>query len=105
MATTTHPDFNEKTEALEVAKAFAAVIRGKTVLVTGVNRAGIGYTTAEAFVCSTSLPGWLGSPRADPVIGFSVSCPSHPGWSQRRKDPGEHRALEDRVSHGRFSAS
>ncbi|KAH8884200.1 putative short-chain dehydrogenase [Thozetella sp. PMI_491] len=46
---TSHPEFHANTEALEVAKAFPDQIRGKTVLVTGVNRAGIGYATAEAF--------------------------------------------------------
>ncbi|KAK9424777.1 putative Short-chain dehydrogenase [Seiridium unicorne] len=49
MTATTHPEFNNKTEALEVAQAFADVVRGKTVLITGVNSGGIGYTTAEAF--------------------------------------------------------
>lgn len=50
MTTTTHPEFNDHTEALDVAKAFAVEIRGKTVLVTGVNVAGIGFTTVQAFV-------------------------------------------------------
>jgi len=50
MTSTTHAGFNDKTEGIEVAKAFAEVIRGKTILVTGVNRGGIGFTTAEAFV-------------------------------------------------------
>ncbi|KAB8268313.1 NAD(P)-binding protein [Aspergillus minisclerotigenes] len=49
MATTTYPTFNEETEALEVAEAFASGIRGKSILVTGVNRGGIGYSTAQAF--------------------------------------------------------
>ncbi|KAK7749299.1 hypothetical protein SLS62_008268 [Diatrype stigma] len=49
MPFTTHPEFNANTEALEVAKAFADGIRGKTVIVTGVNRGGIGFTTAQAF--------------------------------------------------------
>lgn len=49
MTATTHPEFNEHTEALEVAQAFPDAIRGKTILVTGVNRAGIGFTTAQAF--------------------------------------------------------
>ncbi|TVY14820.1 putative oxidoreductase [Lachnellula arida] len=49
MTATTHPEFNDKTEAIEVANAFAELIRGKTILVTGVNRGGIGFTTAEAF--------------------------------------------------------
>ena len=50
MPTTTHPEYNANTEALEVAKAFAERIRGKTIIVTGVNRGGIGFTTAQAFV-------------------------------------------------------
>ena len=51
MAATTHPEYNGRTEALEVAKAFAWGINGKTVIVTGVNKNGIGFSTAEAFVC------------------------------------------------------
>ena len=54
MSTTTYPEFDGSTEALEVAKAFADSIRGKNILVTGVNRGGIGYTTAEAFVSLSS---------------------------------------------------
>lgn len=53
MAATTHPEFNDQTESLDVAKAFAEAICGKTVLVTGVNRGGVGFATSEAFVSST----------------------------------------------------
>ncbi|KAI1799469.1 putative short-chain dehydrogenase [Daldinia bambusicola] len=49
MTTTTHPEFNDHTEALEVAKAFAGKIRAKTILVTGVHVAGIGFATVQAF--------------------------------------------------------
>ncbi|OAP57265.1 hypothetical protein AYL99_08003 [Fonsecaea erecta] len=49
MIATTHPEYNQHTEALDVAKAFPEAIRGKTILVTGVNRKGIGFTTAQAF--------------------------------------------------------
>ncbi|KAL9054907.1 MAG: hypothetical protein Q9162_003848 [Coniocarpon cinnabarinum] len=49
MAHTTHSSFNRETEGLEVAKAFAGRIKGKTVLVTGVNPKGIGFSAAEAF--------------------------------------------------------
>lgn len=52
MTSTTYPSFGENTEGLEVAKAFTDSIRGKTVLVTGVNRNGVGFTTAQAFVSS-----------------------------------------------------
>ncbi|KAF5644140.1 short chain dehydrogenase reductase [Fusarium sp. NRRL 25303] len=48
-STTTHTDFGANTEAIEVAKAFSNSIRGKTVLITGVNRGGIGFATAQAF--------------------------------------------------------
>jgi hypothetical protein len=50
MTATSHPEFNARTEGLEVAKAFAGAINGKTALVTGVNKGGIGYTTAEGLV-------------------------------------------------------
>ncbi|GAM43874.1 hypothetical protein TCE0_060r19042 [Talaromyces pinophilus] len=49
MTATTHPEFNDKTEGLEVAQAFAEKIRGKTIVITGVNRNGIGYAAAESF--------------------------------------------------------
>ncbi|KAF7542443.1 hypothetical protein G7Z17_g11568 [Cylindrodendrum hubeiense] len=48
MTTTSHPEFNAATEALEVTKAFADRVRGKTVLVTGGNRNGIGFSTSQA---------------------------------------------------------
>uniref|UniRef100_A0A8H7KF29 Ketoreductase (KR) domain-containing protein n=1 Tax=Bionectria ochroleuca TaxID=29856 RepID=A0A8H7KF29_BIOOC len=48
MATMTHPEFNANTEGIEVAKAFADSVRGKTIIVSGVNRNGIGFTTAQA---------------------------------------------------------
>lgn len=54
--TTTHADFNANTEALEVAKAFSESIRGKTILVTGVNLGGIGFTTTQAFVSRKNSP-------------------------------------------------
>ncbi|KAI1819308.1 putative short-chain dehydrogenase [Xylaria intraflava] len=49
MPETTHPEFNEKTEALEVAKAFAKNLRGKTVFVTGGNPGGLAFATCQAF--------------------------------------------------------
>lgn len=50
MTATTHSEFNDQTEALDVAKVFSEAIRGKTVIVTGVNRQGIGFSTSEALV-------------------------------------------------------
>ncbi|KAI1263347.1 NAD(P)-binding protein [Xylariaceae sp. FL1019] len=49
MTATTYSEFGADTEALEVAKAFAKGIAGKTILVTGVNPKGIGFTAAQAF--------------------------------------------------------
>ncbi|KAJ8613734.1 hypothetical protein MRB53_036876 [Persea americana] len=45
-----HPEFTETTEASTVAAAFADRIRGRTILITGVNLKGVGYATAHAFV-------------------------------------------------------
>ena len=56
MAATTHPEFGAATEALEVAKAFASSIQGKTVLITGVNKGGIGYSTSYAIVSDPPFP-------------------------------------------------
>ncbi|ETN39916.1 uncharacterized protein HMPREF1541_06143 [Cyphellophora europaea CBS 101466] len=48
MTATTNADFDATTEANEVAAAFPEAIKGKTILITGVNVAGIGFSTAEA---------------------------------------------------------
>ncbi|KAF5551628.1 double substrate-specificity short chain dehydrogenase reductase 2 [Fusarium mexicanum] len=48
MTSTTFSQFNGDTEGLAIAQAFSAQVLGKAVLVTGVNRGGIGYSTAEA---------------------------------------------------------
>lgn len=50
MTATTSSKFNGETESLEVAAAYADSIRGNTLLITGVNQGGIGFSTAEAFV-------------------------------------------------------
>lgn len=41
--------FNDKTEALDVAAHFPAQIKDRIIVVTGVNKAGLGFSTAEAF--------------------------------------------------------
>lgn len=50
MASVTYSEFNANTEGAEVAKAFASEIRGKTIVVTGVNCGGLGFSAAQAFV-------------------------------------------------------
>ena len=50
MSTTTHSEFGHDTEALEVAAAFPDRVKGKTAIVTGANKDGIGFTTSEALV-------------------------------------------------------
>lgn len=48
MTAITHAEFGKMTEAFTVAAAFPESIKGRTAIITGVNRKGIGYTTAEA---------------------------------------------------------
>ena len=43
-----HAEFGSETDASTVAKAFPDVVRGKVILITGVNAKGIGATTASA---------------------------------------------------------
>ena len=49
MTSTTNPNFTKETEASEVAAAFPQAIKDRTILITGVNKQGLGYATAEAF--------------------------------------------------------
>ena len=49
MTSTSHSNFDKNTEAPDVAAAFPQAIKDRTILITGVNKQGIGYTTAEAF--------------------------------------------------------
>jgi NAD(P)-dependent dehydrogenase (short-subunit alcohol dehydrogenase family) len=49
MTSTTHSNFDKHSEALDVAATFPQSIKDRTILVTGVNKKGIGYTTIEAF--------------------------------------------------------
>ncbi|KIX02429.1 uncharacterized protein Z518_08370 [Rhinocladiella mackenziei CBS 650.93] len=48
MTSTTFADFGAKTEASTVASPFPASIKGRTILITGVNKRGVGYATALA---------------------------------------------------------
>ncbi|TVY89709.1 putative oxidoreductase [Lachnellula willkommii] len=73
MTATTHPEFNDETEAIGVANAFAELIRGKTILVTGVNRGGIGFTTAEAFA-SQSPAHIIVAGRSESKLQESISA-------------------------------
>lgn len=50
MATTTHPEFHQDTEAKQVPVAFAGSISGETILATGVNPKSLGFSVAEGFV-------------------------------------------------------
>ena len=52
MSKITNAAFGAATEAKEVAAAYPDAIKGKTILITGVNKEGLGYATAEAFVSS-----------------------------------------------------
>lgn len=56
MKSTTYAGFNTKTEGADVVAAFPGAVKGKTVLITGVSKAGIGYSVAEALVRPSILP-------------------------------------------------
>jgi NAD(P)-dependent dehydrogenase (short-subunit alcohol dehydrogenase family) len=47
-STTTFAEYDAKTEAATVVSAFASSIIGRTILITGVNKLGLGYATAHA---------------------------------------------------------
>jgi NAD(P)-dependent dehydrogenase (short-subunit alcohol dehydrogenase family) len=49
MTSTTFTEFGLKTDGSVVAAAFTASIKGRTILITGVNKLGIGYATVQAF--------------------------------------------------------
>lgn len=51
MAGTTYPHFGANTEGHEVTESFKDVVVGKTIMVTGVNKGGIGFSTTHALVC------------------------------------------------------
>jgi hypothetical protein len=55
MSSTSNPTFGAATEAKAVAATYADAIKGKTILITGVNKSGIGYATAEAFVSCMNI--------------------------------------------------
>lgn len=48
MPSTTYAEYVATTEGIHVAAAFADRIKGRTILITGVNKLGLGYTTAAA---------------------------------------------------------
>lgn len=49
MTSTTNSAFDKTTKAIQVAAAFPQSIKGRTILITGVNKQGIGFATAVAF--------------------------------------------------------
>ncbi|KAF4498807.1 double substrate-specificity short chain dehydrogenase reductase 2 [Fusarium agapanthi] len=59
MTSTTFSQFNGGTEGLEVAQAFSAQVLGKVVLVTGVNRGGIGHNLTKDLLQASQGPSHL----------------------------------------------
>lgn len=79
MTATSNADFGQKTEAHEIAAAYASYINNKTILITGANKDGVGYGTAEAF--ATQSPARLilagrSAQRIQEVI--DILHPQHP---------------------------
>ena len=48
MTSTTNADFGAKTDATTVASTFPSSIKNRTILITGVNKQGLGFATASA---------------------------------------------------------
>lgn len=74
MASTTRQDFDHTTEAAEVTKQFAAQVKGKTILITGVNKDGIGFPASQALVSLalfSTYPSALRTVRAGLPIAHS----------------------------------
>ena len=65
MMSITHPEFGQKTNAAEVASAFASSVKDRIILITGVNPKGLGFAVAEAFAAQ--------SPRCLILAGRSES--------------------------------
>lgn len=55
MPSTTHAHYKATTDGTTVATAFKDHIKGRTILITGVNRLGLGYTTAAAFASQSPV--------------------------------------------------
>jgi NAD(P)-dependent dehydrogenase (short-subunit alcohol dehydrogenase family) len=77
---TSHPEFNDKTTASEVAAAFPQEIKDKTILITGVSPNGLGQSTTEAL--ATHNPRLLiltGRSQAKVQAVIDRLAESHPG--------------------------
>jgi NAD(P)-dependent dehydrogenase (short-subunit alcohol dehydrogenase family) len=80
MTATTNSDFGPTTEAYTVAATLAPSITGRTILITGVNKQGIGYTIAQAFALQAPqcliLPGRSISKVGECIKILSSECPN-----------------------------
>jgi hypothetical protein len=103
MTGTTKSLFNGETEGLEVAAAFADAIRGKTVLITGVNHGGIGFTTAEAFVTLVSFV--RNEPKLTTWTVLSIAGSHCHRRTQHCQSPGKHRFSQRKISWYGLSCS
>ncbi|PVI05440.1 NAD(P)-binding protein [Periconia macrospinosa] len=64
---TTHAEFDSKTDAIDVAKAFPRKVQGKTILVTGVNKTGLGFSALHAFASQSPAHLILASRSSDKI--------------------------------------
>ncbi|CAK7226371.1 hypothetical protein SEUCBS140593_006217 [Sporothrix eucalyptigena] len=76
---TTYAEFNDKTEAVEVAKAFKSRIQGKTALVTGGNIKGLGFSHAYGLASGGPahliLAGRTSSKMAECIAAINAGFP------------------------------
>lgn len=75
MASVTYAEFGANTEGVEVTKAFADGVSGKTVLVTGGNKNGLGFSAAHALVCAAILV--VSARVSNNLLGVPISKASY----------------------------
>lgn len=73
MASVTHAEFDANTEGATVTTAFADGVRGKTVLITGSNKTGLGFSAAHAIVSDHGSHGPNSRRHNLTRLGFSIS--------------------------------
>lgn len=93
MASVTHAEFGANTEGVEVTRAFADGVHGKTILVTGGNKNGLGFSAAHALVCTAKLLN--STPITNTLLGFPISKADYNHRSKRKQGSRVHRCYQE----------
>jgi len=85
MTATSRPQFNGRTKGLQVAKAFSEAIRGKTIVVTGVNRGGSASQLQRPLYVLTTQDRWSVCHELR-HLGITIPCSIQAETDQRSKN-------------------